>query len=81
MPDEIGGVADPSIMTYNQGKIVTRLGFSVSTKTLLVECLILSGELIALQLLPLLNSVLIFELLPMRDMGFDNLVFFDLESD
>ena len=30
MPDEIGGVADPSIMIYNQGKIVTRLGFSVS---------------------------------------------------
>ena len=31
MPDEIGGVADPSLMTYyNQGKIVTRRGFPVS---------------------------------------------------
>ena len=31
MPDEIAGVADPSLMTYyNQGKIVTRRGFPVS---------------------------------------------------
>ena len=31
MPDEIGAVADPSLMTYyNQGKIVTRHGFPVS---------------------------------------------------
>ena len=31
MPDEIGGVAEPSIMTYyNQVKIVTRWGSPVS---------------------------------------------------
>ena len=32
-------------------------------------------------LLPLLNSVLLFKLLPMRNMGFYNLVFFDLKLD
>jgi hypothetical protein len=37
--------------------------------------------ILLLLLLPLLNSVMRFQLLPMRNIGFKNLVFFDLKLD